>query len=120
GKRISTIGGAMLSRENGQHDFITGQNGGNRQYSARQGFAQYQDIGLYLFPVTGKSFSGSAYTCLHFIGYEQDVVLVAQFSHPGQIAVRRNNYPSLSLYGFDHKACDMGIVFQGILEGVQI
>ena len=69
----------------------------NRHHAAAEGFCQTQDVRLYVLMLAGEHLARAPHTGLHFIEDHQCVELIAQLTHGGEIARRRQNDATFTL-----------------------
>ena len=116
GKRVAAVGGAVLAGLDAQHHFAISQHGRDRQHASGEGFTQDHDVGTYLFVVAGQHSTGAAESGLHFVGYHQHVVLVADAANFFQVAFARHLHAGLALNRFEHESADVGMG-EGLFKG---
>mmetsp|Transcript_21210 Transcript_21210/g.35104 ORF Transcript_21210/g.35104 Transcript_21210/m.35104 type:complete len:335 (+) Transcript_21210:255-1259(+) len=121
GQRITTISGSMFTRVEGQHDFVTGQDGRDGQDTAREGLPQDNNIWFAVIVMDGQLVSSSTQTSLHFISNQQNIVLGTQCLGLGQVPIIGHYDTSFSLNGFHHESGNIStILLQFHLQGSQI
>ena len=86
--------------QNGKHLF-SGDGCANRHHAAAEGFCQTQDVRLYVLMLAGEHLARAPHTGLHFIEDHQCAELIAQLTHGGEIAWRRQNYATFALNRFE-------------------
>ena len=95
--------GTVLARMDVQHDVVVGQASGNRQYATTQSLAQNDNVRTHAVVFGTKHATGSGYTRLHLIGYEQDIVLMTQVEALFQVSIIWNKDACLALNGFGNE-----------------
>lgn len=100
---VASIGAAVLSPTDRQHDLIPRQHSRHGVHPTRQGLAQHQDIGLDSIPVLAHEFAGATQPCLNLIGDQQGVVGAQELLRLCQVIVRGNDNTRLTLWVYERE-----------------
>ena len=84
------------------HVRLTDRHGGHREPVA-ESLAQRDYVGQYVPMLHAHPFTGPSHAGEHFIGHQQDLVLVAQLPQFREEIIRRDHRPTPPLDGFQHK-----------------
>ena len=109
GKRIAGESSAEAAGSGRVHDFGAAGDGGKRQSTA-QGFRSDENVGLDAVAFAGEERAGASEAGLHFIGDEENAVLVAEIDEHFEIVRRRSDE---SAFTQDRFGNDRGDFFIG-------
>lgn len=104
----------MLAGADDFHDFVVGEDSGDGINAAREGFAEYEDIGAGVgsglalavaaagtVAADGEEAAGATDAGLDFVGDEEDVFAAAEFGCFGQEDFIGDDYACFALDWFD-------------------
>ncbi len=97
GQRVAAEGGPVVPRHEHVHHLFICQDHGDRIDAATQGFPEHHDIGPHTFPFTGQHSPRPTEARLNLIGHQLDVRLATDGRRLAQVAIRRNDHPTLTL-----------------------
>ena len=118
GNRATGIGAAQAAWGDGVHVLGLAAHTGQRE-TARDGFGEGGQVGGNAHLFHGEEGTGTAGTGLHFVGDQQDAVLVAQFAQALHEGFRRDVEAALALHRLDDDGGDitrLGIVLEDTLD----
>ena len=69
----------------------------NWHHAAAERFGEAQNVRLNVFVLAGKHFAGAPHAGLHFVEDQQRAKLIAQLTHRGQVALRRQDHAPFTL-----------------------
>lgn len=96
-ERVAAVRGPVGTRFDGQHNLLPAQNAGHRVHAAGDSLAKEHEVGLDAGPFVAEEFACASDAGLDFVADEEDVVLVAEGSEVGEIAVGGDDYTGFSL-----------------------
>lgn len=112
---VTTVGRAVGTRFNGEHDVLAAQHTGHGIHAARDSLAQQDHVGLNAAPLVAEKLSSASNTGLDLITDQKGIVLVAKSTGFLQVVLIRDDNAGLSLNGFDQEGGEVGA---GLLESL--
>src|SRR5450830_1663175 len=116
--RATGIGAAQATWRDGVHVFGLAAHTGQRE-TASDGFSEGGQVGSHAHLFHGEERTGTAGTGLHFVGDQQDAVLVAQFTQALHEGFRRDVETAFALHWLDDDGSDitrLGIVLEDAFD----
>ena len=112
----------MLPRPHAKHDLVTRQHSAHGVRASAERLAQDDDVRLAFVVVGREEGAGSRQASLDLVGYEEDVVLGADFLDAGHIAGWGDDDSGLALDGLHHEGGDVlgACLLYGLVQGVNI
>ena len=120
GDGVSAIGAAVLSRLDGEHDLVVGEDRGDGVDAAGEGLAEDEDVGLHGVVVARQHLPGPAEPGLDLVGNQEGVVSLEELLGSLEVAVVRDHDARLALDWLHHERDDVGVGFEGRLEGTEV
>ena len=105
---IATVGRAVLTRLELQHDFVAREDRRHGKNSTGQRLSEDHHVRFGAVVIDRQAVSSAAQACLHFIGNQQHIVLFTEGLGLGHVSIVGDDHSSFALNRFHHERRDIG------------
>lgn len=120
-ERVTTVGGAVLTGLDAEHDVVVGEDSRDGVDTAGQGLAKKKNIGLDTIVVNAEQLASAGKTGLDLVGDHEDVVLLAELGDLLEVSLIGNHDTGLTLDGLDQEGSNvLAVVLENVLEVLDV
>lgn len=118
---VTTVGGAVLTGLDAEHDVVVGKDGRDGVNTTGQGLTEKENIGLDIVVVNAEQLACAGKTGLDLVGDHEDVVLLAELRDLLEVSLVGNHDTSFTLDGLDQEGGDvLAVVLEDVLEVLDV